>query len=228
MRNRLSIGLLGAALAAVLCVLPAGGARGDTSPASAADLGPDELGTKTLLLEVMRGWPPPDKPVETVDLEPLAGAIAHTVFTENPVPTRRTYRRLYSASLLAALAYFEGARFAKYVADGRCNDPAWWKTDEGRKLLHYGTCDHRHAYSLWQIHLDALPELNPDMLMDQGVAASKALAIARQSLSWNGTLCRYSGEPYEAGCPKAKERMDFADRAYAAAVAKLPSVLPRE
>ena len=125
-------------------------------------------------------------------------------------------------TLLAALGYFEGARYAAYVDEGKCNDDAWRATPEGAHLMHMGgDCDHKHAHSLFQIHPvedkdSPLYELCNATAVDSGrlPAARCALAIAGRSLKHTGDLSDYTGE-FWGEHPKATQRLDFAAHALA-------------
>lgn len=137
---------------------------------------------------------------------------------------------LRKAMLLAALAYYEGARFARYVDEGRCHDwmhlvynheplPDDAYVEIGGKrldLLKFGNCDGGRAWSLWQIRPDSLerPKLEGPELRDRSYAASIALGIVRLSMRDRGDLCDYTGENPAGGCPKARERLDFAAKAF--------------
>jgi hypothetical protein len=160
-------------------------------------------------LEIMNSWTPASKSVPTVDYRDVANSIANV--TESPD----------DADLLAAIGYWEGARYAAYVDDGSCNNPAWRKTPEGVRLMHIGgDCDHSHAHSLWQIH----PVEDKDAptykfcslaaIESREGAAKCALEIAHRSLNGTGTLAWYTGE-WDGPHPKADERLEFAKRARA-------------
>jgi hypothetical protein len=137
------------------------------------------------------------------------------------------------AVLLAALAYFEGARFAEYVDSGECNDPEWrkhgfdvgpvhhpkgapatliWLADEQMHIG--GDCDGSRAHTLWQIHpaLDPSGPLYAACKLDvistsRRDAAFCALSIAREDPS----LGTYTG----GQMAKAEERLTFARKAIA-------------
>ena len=163
------------------------------------------------VLGVMRTWP--SAKIEMVPLEDVAASIASAVASDEPAWADDT-TGARSAILLAALAYFEGARFAKYVDDGTCNELGFV---EHNPLAHYGTCDHRLAHSLWQIHEIQLAAPREDAtataLLDRDFAAHIALRLARQSLAGTATLRNYTGE-WSGPCPKADERLRFADKAW--------------
>jgi hypothetical protein len=133
--------------------------------------------------------------------------------------------------LLAGLGYFEGARFAAYVDDGRCNDPAWRSSPEGQRAMRVGgDCDGGHAHSIFQIHpvVDRTSRFydlcNADAVDGSRLGAARcALALAKSSLSTFGNLAGYTGEP-AWDHPKADARLSFAR----AAVARHPYGPPRE
>jgi hypothetical protein len=169
---------------------------------------------------VMRSWAPARIPM--VDLTSLASDIASvTVSDEHAWKDDETGAR--TAVLLAALAYFEGARFAEYVDDGRCQEwgyAAWKKRsvpEEARKFMPFGMCDGGHAQSLWQVHSGEAQGEKFDMesLKNRVFAAHIALGIARRSLRATGTLRYYTGE-WPGASPKADDRLNFAKRQYAA------------
>jgi hypothetical protein len=166
------------------------------------------------VLSIMQGWTPAVK-IETVPLEDLAADIAAVAAADKPAwPGDTTGRR--TAVLLAGLAYFEGARFAKYVDDGTCNEPGFRAHNP---LAHHGTCDHGKAHSLWQIHeitlLEPREEADAVSLADRRFAAHIALRLARQSIAATGGLRNYTGE-WDGPCPKADERLQFVEKALAA------------
>jgi hypothetical protein len=88
----------------------------------------------------------------------------------------------------------------------------WRRSAEGRRLLHYGTCDNARAYSLWQVHIEGR-RVTPEQMMDQEFAATQAADIARRSFAGSKGLCWYTGE-WGGPCPKAREREAFAEAAY--------------
>jgi hypothetical protein len=132
-------------------------------------------------LTVMESWQHA-KGVDAVDYPTLAGDIAAVALAAKAPAVPGDGDRHRTAVLLAALAYYEGARFAAYVDDGRCDD--WmheaWKHGievqtggvsvfshkpltrlvpdrrvlpaEAQKILAFGDCDGGAATSLWQIH----------------------------------------------------------------------------
>jgi len=160
--------------------------------------------------EVMVSWTPAVSQVPTASILAVAGDIA------------AVSANAHDAVLLAGLAYWEGARFAAYVDDGRCNDPEWRKSAEGVRLMHIGgNCDNGHAHSLWQIHpvedqtskMYALCNAEAVDGSRQG-AARCALALANASLARRGDLADYTGE-WDFEHPKADIRLDFVNRALA-------------
>jgi hypothetical protein len=158
------------------------------------------------LLTVMTDWPPAMQTVPSVSYKDVAESIATA--TSNPE----------DAVLLAALGYFEGARYAQYVDDQSCNDSAWVKSPEGVRLTHWGTCDHRVARSIWQIHpqddrISPTHGLCSTAAISTRVGAARcALTIAHRSLAATGNLSYYTGEWYGPH-PLADQRLEFAKRA---------------
>ena len=114
--------------------------------------------------------------------------------------------------MLAALGYFEGARYAAYVDDCRTDSQAWRASEEGKKLTHVGgNSDGGRAHTIFQIHVDGVvfdgqPLSAKRLCEDRAYAAGIALRIARS----DPTLCSYSGEDPAGGCPKAERRVRFA------------------
>ena len=168
---------------------------------------PDPIKARLSLytLGVMQRWAHAGPAVTAVGCSAVAESIAMAVVRPD------------DAVLLAALAYFEGARFAEYVDDGLCNDKAWRKTPEGIRLMHIGgDCDHGHAHSLWQIHpiedpaspIYGLCSLET-ISLSRAAAAGCALEIAKRSLRETGSLMNYTGE-WAGPHPKADERLKFA------------------
>lgn len=168
----------------------------------------------------IRAWSPARIPM--VDLTGLAQDIAAVTLSETRVwPDDDSGAR--TAIVLASLAYFEGARFAQYVDDGRCQ--RWghhvWKKhhldDEARKYRPFGMCDGGFAQSLWQVHAGSAEGLRYDMntLLDRRFAARVALGIARRSIRATSTLRYYTGE-WAGDDPKARDRLQFALRELAA------------
>lgn len=174
---------------------------------------------KAYVLEVMNGWAP-SVSLPAVSYEDVAEDIALAAMYDsiedhggwNGPPGR--------AVLLAALAYWEGARYAAYVDAGLCNSPAWRASSEGAKLIHVGgNCDGGRAHSLWQIHPIAdttspLYELcNVEAVDGSRVAAARcAFTIAWRSLTATGSLVEYTGE-WSFEHPKADVRLKFAEKA---------------
>jgi hypothetical protein len=162
--------------------------------------------TVDYLLGVMSDWPPALQTLPSVPYRDVAESIA--TVTSDPS----------DAVLLAALGYFEGSRYAQYVDDGSCNDAKWVKSPEGARLTHWGTCDHRVARSIWQIHpQDDRASLTHGLCSTEAIstrvgAARCALDIAHRSLAATGTLSYYTGE-WDGPHPKADERLSFAKRA---------------
>jgi hypothetical protein len=172
---------------------------------------PDPLIEYTL--SIMRGWTPALPNMPTVPYEDVAASIVSAASTPQ------------DAALLAALAYWEGARYAAYVDDGRCHDPAWRATPEGITLMHQGgDCDSNKAWTLWQIRpvedrraaLYTICSLGA-ITASRDAAARCALEIAHSSLKAVGSLANYTGE-WWGPHPAADKRWNFAQ----AALAKRP------
>lgn len=176
----------------------------------------EQLAAQTL--GVMRHWPPAVA-FEAVGYDDVAHSLAEAVV--NDFDGRGEWAGWplgKQAVLLAALGYYEGARYAAHVDDGRCNDPAWRSTPEGRRLmLTSGDCDGGRAFSIFQIHPFCLPRKDGDceqvtgdkLIGSRTYAAGVALWIASRSIDSTGTLQSYTGE---SGLfhPKADVRLAFA------------------
>lgn len=170
---------------------------------------------------VMRGWAPKaDAPggLRASALGDLA-AIAKDIAAVALDPAMPSFSKDESGAragiLLAAIAFFESG-FRDYVDSGRCNDPAWRSSDEGRRMLAaHADCDHGIAVSIWQIHPSTLyferlrEEATAEKLRDRRYAASVALRLAYRSIEGSGSLAGYTGED-PSFCPKADARLNFA------------------
>ena len=189
-------------------------------------------------LEVMSGWAPAAASMPVARSEDVARDIAQAVLLEpegplpcDLMPSKDGFRRCLwgvegwnsdhaKVVLLAALAYWEGARYAAYVDEGKCQDGAWRATPEGARLMRMGgDCDHRHAHSLWQIHpvedraSPVYALCNKDAVDGSRVGAARcALELAGRSLKSVGTLANYTGE-FWGEHPKADQRLTFAEKA---------------
>jgi hypothetical protein len=191
-------------------------------------------------LVAMKKWPTALHEVPHADYDGVAWDIAKVVEQEGPIATREKtpdgpWGPERSVVFLAALGYWEGARFAAYVDEGKCND--WmaeaWKTPvrvpdkktgvatvypnfkvltaEARKLIAFGDCDGGHAYSLWQVWPHG--DFTADRLRERREAARAALLKARQSFALRGNLSCYTGE-LATNHPMADQRERFAARFY--------------
>lgn len=196
---------------------------------------------RSYTLGVMNDWTHAVPQVPVADYGDIASDLTTAVTTEaaasertghqcNTLPSKDGWRRCTwipgwntdhsKTTLLAALGYFEGARYAAYVDEGKCNDPKWRASAEGQYMMHiWGDCDGGHAHSIFQIHpiddtFSPLYELcNTKMVDGSRVgAATCALAIARGSLTSTGDLTGYTGE-WSFEHPKATMRLDFAQHA---------------
>lgn len=166
---------------------------------------------RTYTLDLMNGWTHAVPQLPTADYGDIASDIAFATLGDPR-----------GAGLLAGLGYWEGARYAAYVDDLRCNDPEWRASPEGIRLMHIGgNCDNGHAYTIWQIHplgdpsSPLYPLCNKERITGSRLDAAKcALALAKSSLAANGTLSGYTGE-WGFEHPKADVRLEFVDHALA-------------
>ncbi len=205
---------------------------------------------RSYILEVMNGWTHAVPQVPTADYGDVASDIGYAVLAEaddgtacSLTPTFKDgFRRCLwgpgwntdhaKAVMLAAVGYWEGARYAAYVDELKCQDDAWRVSPEGIHLMHIGgDCDHKHAHSLFQIHPLEDPAsplyaiCNTKMVDNSRVDAARcALALIRRSVLTNGTLSGYTGEYIPGEHPKADVRLDFAKHA----LDKHPFTLPQE
>lgn len=162
----------------------------------------------TYVLNVMNGWPKALPILPAVPYEEIAADIARVAQTPQ------------DAVLAATLGYFEGARYARYVDSGQCNDMAFMKTPEGQRLARWGRCDSGHAYTIFQIHpftdkhAVAYEKCNKEVITaSRANAVVCALEIAHRSLARTGTLVDYTGEWRAPSHPLADIRLSFARRA---------------
>ena len=145
--------------------------------------------------------------IPTADYEQAAHDIASAVDLGN------------DATLLATLGYMETG-FAAFVDDGRCNDPAWRASPEGRSIMGGKSCDGGQAYSIFQIHpiIDKTSPLysscSKQAISVRAGAAGCALKIARASMEATSSLQNYTGE-WGVEHPKADKRLEMANRAIA-------------
>ncbi len=107
------------------------------------------------------------------------------------------------AVLLAAVGYWEGARYARNVDDGSCNDPVWRADPANAPLMHItGNCDGGRAHSIFQIWPRKGPAsesplnvaCDKDAVAVRYTAARCALQILRMSMMQSGDLTAYTGE----------------------------------
>jgi len=195
---------------------------------------------RAYVLGVMNDWTPAVPSMPVVDYGDVASDIATAVIMEPDdgqhcglMPSADGFRRCLwgvpgwnsdhaKGVLLAALGYWEGARYAAYVDDGRCDDKAWRSDPANARMLHLGgNCDNGHAHSLFQIHPIEDPQsplyalCNAAAVDDSRLGAARcALELAGRSLRRTGTLSDYTGE-FWGEHPKADQRLDFASRAVA-------------
>jgi hypothetical protein len=189
-----------------------------------------------VLTRAIASWPPAVIPhVSNAEVAHSVAEATYWMEAEDscPIPMNRGAWRMTdspgSRGLLAlALAYFEGARFAEYVDDQRCNNPVMRQTPEVRELMRIGgPCDGGRAYTFWQMHIDGmLLSYDPKgvtalKLQDRAYAASIGLKMACRSLASSGSLVNYTGES-RYWHPKADERLQFAQRAIASWVIDHP------
>jgi hypothetical protein len=190
---------------------------------------------RAYVLDRMNGWTHASAQMPVASYDDIADDIATAVLseaTDSPgcslLPSNDGQRRCLwtpgwntdhaKATLLAGLAYWEGARYAKYVDELLCDNLAWREDRANAALIHLGgNCDNGRAHSLWQIHpiVDRASPLyglcNTERVDGSRLgAATCALAIARSSIQGTGDLSGYTGEPpFEGGHPKADKRLDF-------------------
>jgi len=174
-----------------------------------------------LLEDVMMNWTPAPKQVPAAFLPEVAWDIARAVVHEPEDPghcatvkaTDGRRRCLWGvpgwnsdhakAVLLAAVGYWEGARYAKSVDDGSCNDPAWRADPANATLIHLtGNCDGGRAHSIFQIwprvgsaHDSPInASCDKDAVAVRYTAARCALQILRMSMMQSSDLTGYTGE----------------------------------
>jgi hypothetical protein len=147
-----------------------------------------------------------------------------------PPAFARADGRVKTSLLQVAIASMETG-YQKFVDDGTCNKPDYVADRRG-------SCDGRHAFSMWQIHVAGNGYLlledgslgsvfyspaavvrahanavvrGPELIADRKTAIRVAQRIERDSLKQHGSLCSYSGESCDEGAhPKAKARLDRA------------------
>jgi hypothetical protein len=189
-------------------------------------------------LDVMNGWSHAVPSMPVADYGDVASDLSMAVIMEPDdgqhcglMPAADGFRRCLwgvpgwnsdhaKTVLLAALGYWEGARYAAYVDDGRCDDKAWRNDPVNSRMVHLGgNCDNGHAMSLWQIHpiVDQASSLHalcsPEIVSGSRLGAARcALALARMSMASYGNLVGYTGEPIWDHT-KADKRLDFAQTA---------------
>jgi hypothetical protein len=107
------------------------------------------------------------------------------------------------AVLLAAVGYWEGARYAADVDNGNCNRIDWRQDPANATLIHImGNCDGGRAHSLWQIWPRVGPahdspinaSCDKDAVAVRYTAARCALQILRMSMMATKDLTGYTGE----------------------------------
>lgn len=190
--------------AAPVASAPPTAPRIDSDTRINADTQVDSARLVAYLVDTMNRWP--RAAVPAADYDAIAQDIAAVVTGSE------------EGVLLAGLAYWEGARFARSVDEGLCNNWTWRRTTEGRRTMHVtGDCDGSLAHSLWQIHpiVDRSSRLygvcNLEAVDGSRLGAARcALAIARASRDLTG----YTGEPPRAH-PKADVRLRFVRAALA-------------
>jgi hypothetical protein len=153
----------------------------------------------TYVLAAMVAWCPK---VDPGRLRSVAEDIAAVSLEQEPL-FKDDAARSRTALLLASVARYE-SNFAPWVDDGRCNDPAWRESQEGRRTHRGSDCDGGRAYSLWQVHPYAGAS-GPAMLADRRTAVREAVARLRVSLDAGRGLCWYTGETGD--CPKGEIRL---------------------
>lgn len=194
---------------------------------------------RSYVLEVMNSWSPAVAKLPAVDYGDVASDLAFAVLAEpddgtscKTVTFKDGFKHCVWADgwntdsakvvMLASLGYWEGARYAAYVDDGRCNDKAWRASKEGQETMRvWGDCDHGIARSIFQIHpvdddLSPVYALcNTKMVSNSRVDVARcALVLARRSMVWSGNLSSYTGE-WGSQHSKADDRLNFAKQALA-------------
>src|SRR5512135_352584 len=106
------------------------------------------------VLEAMKSAVTPI-PGRSASYEDIAHDIATVVLDPTEPPMWRSdTTRARTAIMLVSIAFHETS-FLAYVDDGRCNDPKWRASEEGRKIMaNAGYCDGGIARSIWQVHTD--------------------------------------------------------------------------
>jgi len=174
-----------------------------------------------LLEDIIEHWTPAPKQVPTASLPAVAWDMSRAVVHEPEDPghcatvkgTDGRKRCLWGvpgwnsdhgkAVLLAAVGYWEGARYAKNVDDLSCNDAAWRADPANSALIHLtGNCDGGRAHSIFQIwprtgsaSVSPINEsCSKDAVSVRYTAARCALQILRMSMMHTGDLTGYTGE----------------------------------
>ena len=187
-------------------------------------------------LDTMMGWPKGARDLPVADVTDIANDIAAAVSSEPTAVELTTGKSCYTirgsdrcfwqpewntdgakAVLMAALAYYEGSRFAGYVDTNLCTDKTWRKSENSKRTMHMGgDCDGGAAHSLWQIHPFQLPNSKHYPICAKDVvdgsrfnAARCALELARQSMVNRNNLSGYTGEDMYIH-PKADDRLNWA------------------
>jgi hypothetical protein len=192
-----------------------------------------EAFTQALLL-AMKTWVPlaqhsEPEPETLARYESIAEDISAIARDEAEPPILGS--RALSALVLANIAALETS-YSKFVDDGTCNQKDFVPDRRG-------SCDDKHAFTIWQIHTGSGLMLSGDgltsafyasidarehpervwtgkrLLGDRKAAARVALHIVRVSIRETKTLCQYTGEDCKGEMPKAKIRLGRAI-AYAA------------
>jgi len=186
-------------------------------------------------LSVMNDWPP------SIIAHADYGKIAHDIAAASL--ERPSSEPPADAVLLAALGYFEGARYASYVESWECNDPEWRKTGFDTGPLHHprergvlapetsvwlsselmhvgGDCDGGRAHGIFQLWyaVDPSAPLYVFCSKDALEGGQNGQAEARCALEiarTDSSLCGYAGERASEGCPKGEVRRKFALEALA-------------
>jgi len=174
-----------------------------------------------LLEDIIEHWTPAVKQVPAVFLPAVAYDVARAVVHEPEDPGHCGHiitsdgrkHCLWGvpgwnsdhakAVLLAAVGYWEGARYAKSVDNGDCNDPAWRADPANAALIHImGNCDGGRAHSIFQIWPRVGPasdspinvSCDKDAVAVRYTAARCALQILRMSMMAKSDLTGYTGE----------------------------------
>jgi hypothetical protein len=176
--------------------------------------------------DIIENWTPAVKQVPSVPPGEVAWDIARAVVHEPEDPGHCATvtgadgrkRCLWAAPgwnsdhakavLVAAVGYWEGARYAADVDNLNCNSADWRKDPANAPLIHImGNCDGGRAWSIFQVwprvgsaHESPINEsCSKDAVAVRYTAARCALQILRMSMMAKGDLTGYTGETQPRG-----------------------------